>query len=54
MIMNSYDSIVHGIITLHKFDRFCLKRIDKGKMVDTVYVDFSKAFNKVLYSKLVR
>ena len=56
-----YSNFQHGFIpgkstttNMYEFLDFVTKNVDKGKSVDVVYLDFSKAFDKVPWNKLLQ
>ena len=46
--------MLDALTNLIEFFEEVTKMIDEGKAVDVVYMDFSKAFDKVLHGRLVQ
>ena len=56
LIKDSQHGFVSGrscLMNLIEFFEQVTKQVDEGKAVDVVYIDFSKAFDKVPHGKLV-
>lgn len=57
MIRDSQHGFVKGrscLTNLVEFFEEVTKEVDKGKAVDVVYMDFSKAFDKVPHGRLLQ
>eukprot|EP00061_Rhincodon_typus_P011121 g35909.t1 len=46
------DEIAENL-EVHEFFEEVLRKLDKGEPVNVIYLDFQKAFDKVLYRKLL-